>query len=189
MATLVAFVLWALAGAFAILVAVLVTPMRLSATLRTTPELAYRIDAQVLGGYAPRLALIDSARPRRPKPKIPKPKRKAKRARRAGGRTVARMGPAGARLFSALLRRVHLEHVTLDVAFGLSDPAETGQLYGCLTPFEYGGTLPQNVSFSMQPDFGQPRFDCALDAAVRVTAAAFLPPVVRFAWQIIGPGR
>ena len=179
---LAAIVIWAIMALVALLVLVLVTPVRVQAQLRSAPHWHYRMDAWLLGGLSPRLPLVDSRRPR--KPKLPKPKPKT--ARRAAPDGMAKALP---RLIKELLQVVHLEELRLDAGFGLPDPAETGQLYGCLAPLQYAGLLPEHVSVALQPDFTGPSFDCALDGSARFTAAALLPPMARFGWRVFGPGR
>jgi hypothetical protein len=174
-----------LCGLFVLLIALLVTPIRFHATCLTAPELIYRVDLRVLGGFSPRFALIDSARPR--KPKTPKPK--PKHAGRFWRWPVNHVAPAAGRLLSGVFSTIHLDHFRLDMNFGLSDPANTGQLYGVLTPLQFGGVLPRNAVVSLHPDFGHQRFSCELDAALHITVAVLFWPLVRFAWQIYGPNR
>lgn len=166
----------------ALVVLVLVTPVRVQAQLRSTPHWHYRVDAWLLGGLSPRLPLVDSRRPRKPKLRKPKPKT----TRRAAPDGIANALP---RLIKELLQVVHLEELRLDAGFGLPDPADTGQLYGCLAPLQYAGFLPEQTNVSLRPNFTGQSFDCALDGSAHFTAAALLPPAVRFGWRVYGPGR
>lgn len=181
---LAAILFWVIVALVAVLVLVLVTPVRVQAQLRTAPRLNYRVDAWLLGGLSPRLPLVDSRRPRKPKVRKRKPKRKT--ARRGAPDGMAKALP---RLIKELLQVLHLEELRLDAAFGLPDPADTGQLYGCLAPLQYAGLLPDRVTVSLRPDFAGRSFDGACDGTVRFTAAALLPSAVRFGWRVFGPGR
>ena len=184
MAMLAAIVFWVIVAFVAVLVLVLVTPVRLKAQLHSAERWHYRVDAWLLGGLSPRLPLVDSRRPRKPKVRQPKPKRKT-----AGRAAPAGMAKALPRLIKELLQVVHLEELRLDAGFGLPDPADTGQLYGCLVPLQYTGFLPHQASISLRPDFTGRSFDCELDGTARFTAAALLPPAIRFGWRAFGPGR
>lgn len=189
MGVLAAIILWFLLGLLAVLMALLITPVRLHATLHTTPHLSYRVDARVFGGLSPELLLVDGGRARTTPETKRKPKKKVRHAHPGSRFRGQNFGAAGLRLASGLLRAIHLEHLRCDLSFGLSDPADTGQIYGCLAPLQFGGTLPREVMLSVQPDFGRPHFDCDIDAAVSITAAALVPHVARFAWQVYGPSR
>lgn len=188
MATALTILLWCVIVLFLALTVLLVTPVRLHARLRTAPDLSYRIEARALGGWAPGIPLADSARPGKADTRRPKKKRPARKrsGRMAGG---ARMLSAAPEFMSGLLRAVHFEHLKLDAEFGLGDPADTGQLYGYLAPLQFGLFSGAGKVFSLRPNFERACFVGEMDAAVRFTIAAFLPPAVRFAWRVFGPAR
>lgn len=181
---LAAIVIWMIVALFALLVLVLVTPVRVRAQLRSAQHWHVRVDAWLLGGLSPRLPLVDSRRPRKPRMRQPKPKRKTKNHAAPQG-----MAKALPRLIKELLQVVHLEELRLDAGFGLPDPADTGQLYGCLLPLQYAGFLPRQASIFLRPDFSGRSFDCEIDGTARFTAAAMIPPAIRFGWRAFGPGR
>ncbi len=188
MTLLLTILLWCVLALLALLVALLVTPVRLRAHLRTSPDLSYRIEARALGGLAPGIPIADSTRPR--KAVTPKQKKKPhlrKRRRRMTGGT--RMLSAAPELLSGLLRPIHIDHIKIDAEFGLNDPADTGQLYGYLAPLQFGAPSGAGRFVSLRPNFERACFVGELDAALHFTPAAFLPPALRFAWHALGAAR
>ena len=91
------------------------------------------------------------------------------------------------RLLGEVVRAVHWEALHLDAEFGLNDPADTGQLYGCLTPLQYGAPWPPWMSIALRPNFERAGLCGELQATLRLRAAALLPPAARFAWRAFGP--
>lgn len=175
-----------------LLLAALTIPVRLWAQVQATPDLTYRVSASVLSGLASRIPLVDSASPRKP----------AKRqslgstpnVQRASGRKSKFRFASGARVVSALpglladlLHIVHFDVLEVDAEFGLSDPTDTGQLYGCLIPLQYGLPWLGHAHVALRPNFEQACFVGELRASLRFTVAALLPPVVRFGWRAFGP--
>lgn len=186
--TLSAILLWVVVGLVVILLALLFTPIRLRVFLRSSPQLAYRVDAKVFGGVSPSIPIVDSARPRKPKTKRPK-KQQAKRQRKSRFLRRTNILSAVSELLFGLLEAFHFQYCYIDLEFGMNDPADTGKIYGFLTPFPYCGCSPQDVSFSVQPNFEQACFVGEVDASVRVTAATLLWPVIRFGWKVFGVGK
>lgn len=176
---------WGLLGVFALLLAVLITPVRLQVRLQTDPKLRYLVQVRILGGLSPPLAIIDSARPRKTRQTRTKPRKKPSGAMKmvGGGRAAA----AIPQLVKGVMGTIHLDYLRLDVVAGLDDPADTGRLYGGLAPLHYGAPCSDKVVISLQPDFAQQRFDCALDAAAHVTVFALVPVLARFCWRMFGP--
>ena len=188
MATILTILLWCTVALVLLLVGLLVTPIRLRASLRASPDLSYRIEARVLGGWAPGIPVADSARSRKAHTRKPKKEPSGKKRRRGvvGG---SRMLSAAPEFLSGLLGAIHFEHLKLDAEFGLNDPADTGQVYGCLTPLQFGAFAGPGRFVSLRPNFERACFAGELDAAVHFTIAAFLPPALRFAWRAFGPAR
>lgn len=129
----------------------------------------------------------DAARADRPKRQL------RKKAHGAGGRVVLAvmctpgfLGRVG-RLTRALIGRVRIEQFRLRAAFGLSDPADTGMMYGLLSPGLVIATV-YHLDVECRPVFDQAGVRLTLKASVRVvplavaiTVLAFLlsPPVIR----------
>ena len=178
--------IWAVLAVVVILAALILTPVRLHVHASTAPILKYRAEVRLLGGMAPPFAIADSAWPRKPRAR----KRKTKKVRKKPGtRLAGGAGKASAvfELIIGLLREIHLEHFKLDAEFGLLDPADTGQLYGSLTSFQFGAPHPENAYISVRPNFAKACFNGNIDVSLRFAVAAFLPPAVWFAWRIFGP--
>lgn len=195
MALALTILLWLLLVLLVLLAGVLLTPVRLRGHIRTAPQLSYRVEVRVLGGLTPAFALVDSTRQHKPaadkaaaqkKPRSKKPKKKM--ARR-GFKNGARMAAAFPRLFSDLFRTIHLDFLSVDGEIGLDDPADTGRLYGWLTPLQFAVVPPANIDVSLRPNFEHPGLAGEAEAAVHLTAAALVPPAVRFAWHAFGPRR
>lgn len=98
-------------------------------------------------------------------------------------------GRAVARLVADLLARVRFDHLRLEADYGTGDPAETGQICGWLAPLAYGLGDRPGVTVALRPDFGRAVLSGELDAAVKITPAALVPPAFRFALALWGPGR
>jgi hypothetical protein len=90
-------------------------------------------------------------------------------------------------LAATLLQRVKIEHFHVDAAVGLEDPADTGILYGCLSPLLLVADA-RGLDVRYRPIFAERgvRGDCGVTLHVRPlsivgTMVAFLlsPPVVR----------
>ena len=187
--------LWLVLVLFVLLAGVLLTPVRLRGHIRTSPQLDYRVEVRVLGGLTPAFALVDSTRRRKPAvdkaaaQKKPRSKKRQKKKARRGFRNGPRMAAAMPRLIGDLFRTIHLEFLTVDGEIGLDDPADTGRLYGWLTPMQFAASPPPNIDVSLRPNFEHPGLSGEAEAALHLTAAALLPPAVRFAWRAFGPRR
>lgn len=190
--------LWVILGAFAVLVALLLCvvllPVRVWLQAEAGKVRRFRLDVQVLGGATPRFRLVDSARSaRKPQPRREKrPPSHSKRRRRARGRWLASRGPrmtaALPSLVAGLLRRIHLDRLTVDGTFGLADPADTGRLYGLLTPLIYACPSGSR-SVSLRPDFSGPAVSGRAEASLRVVPGALAIPLLGFAWQVFVADR
>lgn len=198
--------LWWLVGAVGlalllVLVAVLLAPLRLSLWLQTAPRLVYRLDARPFAPWVPRVRLLDSARRARararPKPGAPPADAAQQRAKRRGfGRAsrspfgparVARMLRALPRLLVDALGSVRWEVLHLDAEYGLGDPADTGQLFGCLAPLQYGAAWPPGVCIALRPNFSHACLCGELRATLRLRTVRLLPAAARFVWRVYGP--
>ncbi|PQO24796.1 hypothetical protein C2I36_01560, partial [Rhodobacteraceae bacterium WD3A24] len=111
-------------------------------------------------------------------------RRRRKRWRRGGG--FVRGVP---RLIAGLLGRFHLHRVRLDGAFGLPDPAETGHVFGLLTPLIYATPPSSRIAVRVRPVFTGPHLSGEAEAVIRVIPLTLLGPAIRFGWDNIGPGR
>jgi hypothetical protein len=182
--------LWILALVAAALLAVALTPVRLNLNAATAPRPRLRVGAAPLGGIVPAIPVYDSARKRKKPEKEDKPEKAAskKGGRAKAGGMSAGAGRAVARLVADLLAQVHFDHLRLEADYGTGDPAETGQICGWLAPLAYGLGDRPGVSVALRPDFARAVLAGELDAAVKITPAALVPPALRFAVALWRPG-
>lgn len=187
MTLLLAIIMWLLLALLALVSLAFVTPVFFRVHLTTSPQFAYRIEMRALAGLAPRLILAEGpgkGSVAKPQPKPAKLKQsRTSRVKPVHG-SVIRAVP---QLIGGILRRIHLAELHIDADYGLGDPADTGQLCGLLMPLQYASPMPASVSLYLRPDFTRTCLNGSLTAVIRVTAAALLVPVSRFAWRAYGP--
>lgn len=167
----------ALGFVFGFLLAVLACPVDLSLHLTSGPPARFLVTARLLGGMIPAIRLSGHEG----KESLPGPAPKVKKKRKTGART-----PATLSAFTGLIRdalgAIELRQLSMRAVIGLGDPAETGQLYGMLTPLQYGPWRAGVVSVS--PDFDRAHLSGELSATLRVTPIALALPLARFGWQM-----
>lgn len=188
MSAVITILLSALAILFILLLVVLATPVQFDIRLRKDGETSFRVVARPLGGAGPPLPLADSGKKRAGKPaKQTKPAKTPK----TGKKRWRGRGPdallALPDLMSGLLRCIRVRSLSLDAEFGLSDPADTGYVFGMLTPLIYG--RPPRAAVSVRPVFEGSFLRAVLDARISVTPIALAWPFLRFGWRIFGPFR
>lgn len=152
----------------------------------------FLVAARWFGGLTPPLNLIDSDRPRKAKKQKKKRTSKrgdAKKKRRNGFAKIWRGGLASPELVMGFLRQIHFDRVVVDADIGLTNPADTGHLYGLLAPFIYAMPASSPISIMVRPDFEKVRFDGEIDAGGRVIPLTLVPSMARFAWRVFGPKR
>ncbi len=191
-------VLWLLTALLLALLAVLALPIRLRLFATSAPVRRIRLELGLLGGLVPRIALVDSARaktrqrPERPR-KPEKPGRPARMRRRPGRarRWAGRMLRAGPDLLTGLLRQFRVERLRADCAFGLGDPAETGELFGVIGPWLYGSrwAWADPGAVRLTPVFDRACLEGEAEAVISVVPLRLIPPAVAFGWAVWGPAR
>ena len=188
--------LWVAGLLLLALTTVLLVPVRLSAWVQTTPRLAYTLDARLFGARTPRIPLLDSRRARhraankarrQPVAHPTRARRVRTRKRRLGRARGSRMLAALPGLLREVMGAIRWESFRLDAEFGLDDPADTGHLYGCLTPLQIGMPWPPGVHIALRPNFERACLGGEMQATLCLRAAALLPPAARFAWRAFGP--
>lgn len=199
MGLVLAVLLWSLLAVLLLAAGVVLTPLHVRARLASAPPQA-RISVAPFGGMVP-IPVFDSTRQgRRTKPEKARrrtekaDRRKKRRATRRerggdGGFPFDRALPELPDLLQGLIAAVRFEHLRVDAAVGLDDPADTGALFGMLSPVVYGLGGGARVSLALAPDFDAPGLRGSADAALSVTLARLVPPAVRFGWRVFGPGR
>ena len=83
------------------------------------------------------------------------------------------------RLALALLRRVTLERLQLDTMFGFENPADTGFVYGCLSPVLVMADV-RGLNIRCRPMFLESGVPGALRATIRVRPLLVVGPMVTF---------
>ncbi len=173
----------------ALLLAILVLvalPVRFAMTGELGTAARLRFTIGLLGGVIPAMTVYDSAKPEKPREK--KPRKQPKRRKAWQGKGSARMVGEFPALLRGLLRQIELEEFRLTGRFGTGDPADTGAVFGMVSPLLYG-IQTKRVSITLKPDFNDACLDGRLRAALRITPIALLPPILRFAWRAFGPVR
>jgi hypothetical protein len=178
----------ALVLVLALLVLVLATPVKLQLAFQARPHRRATVSARLLGGLTPAMGIYDSEERKPARPPSERKRRKKTKSVMALSR-IRRMVAAGPGLLAGLRRPIHVETMTLDAEFGLGDPAETGQLFGMLTPLIYAMPQSPAVSLAVRPNFNERCLRGAADADIRFIPFRFVPPVLRFAWRAYGPQR
>jgi len=174
-----------LVGLVLAVVAILCTPVRISAQLDSEGRPLLRIRITILGGLCP----VFSTKRSRVDADATKPKRVSARKR---GKSVRRnmiayapqIARAAPRFIGGIVRRIRLEAMSADVWFGLPDPADTGALYGALTPIALLLGRGKATSVTLRPDFTEAVFKGSGYLAARFTPIALAPPALAFGWAV-----
>lgn len=167
--------LWTLAGVFLLVAALLLAPLRLQAVAGSDPP-RYRVELGLLGGLVP-VALLDSARarkPTRPRPDAAKPAAKKRRP-------SAKMLRAGARAGLEALGCVRIDRLRGEARIGLGDPALTGEFWGRASGILQA--LPWR-GFRLLPLFDRQTLEGEGEIVLSVVPARLLPVLLRFVWRL-----
>jgi len=196
---------WALGGALVLFLlgagVVLATPVRIEADFRTgetgTAATTYHVRVGLFGGAVTAFRAegpkpVDQA-PEKKKQEAPeaakseRPSASANRRKkrdRKSAFSVRRALMASPQLVADLLACIKFERLDADITFGLADPAETGALYGALTPLVLLASDRAVGGLRLTPDFAGPQFSAAGRLAARATPVALLAPILVFIWRI-----
>lgn len=165
------------------------------ARTRSAAQGRISIEVRLFGGVAPPLRFSGGGGRTEPPPPVteareePRARRKRRGWRMPGGPGVGRrILRAVPDLISGELRRIHIDCLSVDGEFGLADPADTGRLYGYLTPVIYA-VPSRRMSVNLRPDFSRACLSGQAEAALHLTPAALAWPVARFAWTVFVAGR
>jgi len=182
----VAFLFWLLIALLFLLAGLLIAPVRFWVSLNADPGLRLVIIARPFGGVLPPLRIVDSTRKRKTKDKDVKKKRTQKKRKR---RFVLR-GPALVAalpdLISGLLRSIRIDSLSLIGEFGVGDPADTGHLYGILTPLIFGTAAKPDTRIIIRPNFDNRCLSGALETRLSMIPATLISPLLGFAWRVFG---
>ncbi|PUB17479.1 DUF2953 domain-containing protein [Yoonia sediminilitoris] len=142
------------------------------------------VSLRPLGGVFPSIMVYDSSRkptPSKQKQPTRKRKKRMQRRRRRGvrGEVLAELP----HVIGRMLHAIKFDFLRVDADFGLDDPADTGQLFGHLTPLIYGPLGQVNL----RPDFGGACLRGTATAQFHVTPVALVRPMLGFLWRLLGP--
>lgn len=178
---------WSALAVLAALLLAILTPMHVRLRVEKAGSWTVRVDIAPVFGLVP-VPAFGAGCKRRPT-KATDPDRRTRTRPAASGRRgfPARRIAAVPELVRGLLSPIRIARLEVDARFGLDDPAETGAVYGWLTPmlFTLGNRPP--VVVALAPVFSGAHLEGRALAAVRVVPARLLPPAVRFAWRAFGP--
>lgn len=188
-------VVWTILGVVGLLLALVVvlvaTPMHLRLVAAAGENAGFRAEIRTLWGLSPRLNLEGGGGGDGAAETPPKRKRGKRRKRRRGGigaEDAMRLLKAVPHAAVTALRRIHIDGLRLRATFGFDDPADTGEVFGLLTPWVYG--LPTELcDVRIQPDFDGPRFEGSAELSVHLTPVAVVWPAVRLALIVWGMWR
>lgn len=169
------------------LLGLLALPLRLALEAETGAARRLRLRLQPLGGLAPWIALADSDRPARRRPRRPAPQRRRRRWRPPADWS-GRLLRALPGFVAEALGRVRIERLAVEGAVGLADPADTGVLFGWLMPLGQVLRGPR-VRIDLRPDFAGARVEGRAEAVLRLVPLAALGPLVRLGWAVMAGRR
>lgn len=164
-------------------ISMLCMPMRISVMFDTHNRPAFFFKAALFDGLLP---VISTAEPRRKKPTKQRAKAASPKSRAPRRQDIAAFAPRMLRelpkLVSKVVSRVKLEGVDAKIRFGLSDPANTGIVYGALIPLLQLIGVTERSNIVLHPDFGHEVFDGRGHIGARFVPIALIAPMLGFAW-------
>lgn len=194
---------WAILGVvgllFLLVVIVVATPMHLRLVAEAGDRFAAEAEIRVLWGLAPRVSLKTGRhghrvakvlrKPRKRKPvRRQEPQEERDEGDRFSAAEVSRLLTASPEAALTALRRIHLDRLSLRAVFGFDDPADTGQVFGQLTPWVYGVPC-ERCDVQVRPDFDGRKFEGRAEIAVHLTLLAVAWPLLRLALLIRRGGK
>ena len=158
--TILTLLSWLLAAVVVLLLATLLAPLRIEFRASAGEALRYSLALRLFGQLGPRVSVADSDKPKRQQKKNQTRKKKTKRVQSSARRRAnpKRIALAALQLISEIFNRVHVEKAAVDLRYGASDPADTGVIYGSLTPFIYGTCGSRLLRINIQPVFDHAGF-------------------------------
>ena len=84
------------------------------------------------------------------------------------------------KLAQALLRRVRVRTLSLDIRLGLDDPADTGRLWAVVGPLAAMLPLPPAARLSIEPDFAEAVFEVDGRGNVRIMPILWVAAILVF---------
>lgn len=186
-------VVWTILAIVGVLVALVVivvaTPMHLRLLADAGDGFDLRAEIRTFWGLSPPLRLEGDRHAARVAGVLRKPRKRKPERRSAhevdedddtgvGVSEVMRLLRAVPDAAMTALRRIHLDRLRLRAVFGFADPADTGQVFGQLTPLVYGVPCAR-CEVQIEPDFDGPRFEGSADVSIHLTPLAVAWPILR----------
>jgi hypothetical protein len=180
--------LYIVVGILLVIVLVLSVPVDLVFDFKTGGEGKALLRVEWLFGLVGKRLL-----PRRKREK-PKKAEKTRKKRWGVGSFLSYISLARTRgvvpAFITLVRRMlgsfHIRQFEADLQLGLDDPADMGVVYGLLWPAFVLPIRSSSTTLRVQPVFGSPTFEAALQGKVRVFPAEMVTNVLRFVFSPAG---
>ncbi len=175
-----------LAAVVLAVVAALATPVHVGVRLRRTDRTRARWRVRALAGlidvrFGGETATEPDASPEAQAARAERPRRRRGRKPGAGLAVLRSPGFAGRamRVVPDLGRRIRWEEFSLEATFGFDDPADTGQLYGLLSPLLVAGAAA-GWPIRCEPRFTGACFEGACAAGARLRPLAVIWVALRF---------
>jgi hypothetical protein len=178
-------ILWSLVLLFTILVIIVCLPVKLILTASTQPEFVVKVG--LFRGFFPLIKVYDSKiRHQKKEEKVTSDhKAKDKKSGKSNRKKTVSIASMF-KLFSELIAIFKIDDLLIQLEFGFPDPADTGHIYGQLTPFLYGMEFPNDWVIDARPDFGQARFLGVFNGSISFVPVMVFPPIFRFVWREYG---
>ncbi len=176
--------LWLLVAVAVIFAAALVMPLAIRVQASVGEHVRWGLWLQPFGRFGP----VIPVRGRRKK-SASKPKPPTRKPGKRSWRKMRRVPSAGMRLMSDVLSIVHFRGLSLDLRFGCQDPADTGHLYGLMTPVLYGSSGIPKTELHVVPVFDRAEFNGEARLEMFFVPMSLVPPILRFGWSLMRPER
>lgn len=183
--------LWLLIFALIVFTAILCAPVILGVNINAAEKFTLLVTMAIFGGLSPAFCVYDK-RKKAPAEKTKKPARRRKKKKRkqfnfaASTPDIARAAP---RFLAKIAARVKIDAINANISFGLPNPADTGVVYGALSPVLLLLNATPGFHISLRPDFRDSTLGGSGRIAVRFTPIALAPPMLGFGWRAFAAPR
>lgn len=195
MLTVLFVLLWLIAGLIVLVVILVCIPVYLTMVVKSEPVSAFCLEARLMHGSAPRLLMITrqwGASRQKPAEEHRSERRRAhtktksepqkKRRRWISQNRMLGLIRAIPQLLSETLSAIHIDRASIQGEFGLSDPADTGRIFGQISPFIYT-PFNRKISVAVKPNFETVGVRGQAEAALHFTPIRLVIPTMRLLWR------
>lgn len=161
-----------------LIIVLLCLPLHLNLQFNSQAKPSVEFKVALLGGALSVPMKSNGKTDKSPKPKK-KPSISKKRRAKLDIRPLLRHLP---QLMSRLFNLIKFEMLRATIGFGFDSPADTGMVYGMLTPFERVFGNKTNRQIVLHPDFDRAKFESTGHIAARFTPITIVPPLLGFGW-------